>query len=111
MVVDPVPTAHHRVHLMVAPTKSVTQLKRVTAKGKAVSHLVTQLWVHKTTWAASASPGVDEVTALIPPITKSGNVPSIIRGACHVRRGGSGGSGIGGPCPFRYVAQSVVLVS
>ena len=37
MVVDSVPAAHHRVCLMVAPVKPLTQLKRVAAKGKAVS--------------------------------------------------------------------------
>src|SRR5882724_6010219 len=37
MLVDPVPTAHFQVHLMVSLTMPATQAKKATAKGKEVN--------------------------------------------------------------------------
>ena len=69
VVVDPVPAAHCWVHLTVAPTKSATQPKKVTAKGKAVSQMVTQPQASKIMQVTSPSPGVAEVTGPTPPVT------------------------------------------
>jgi len=69
MVVDPVPTICCWVCLTVAPTKPVTQPKKVAAKGKGVSHPATQPWAHKLTWVVSSSPAVAEVKVPAPPVT------------------------------------------
>src|SRR5882724_8312801 len=76
---DPVPAAHCRVCLMVAPVKPATKLTRVAAKGKAIPCPVTLPQVHKTTWLTSPSPGVAEVTAPAPPVAGPSQVmPSLL---------------------------------
>ena len=82
MVVNPVPAAHHRVCLTVAPVKPLTQSKWVAAKGKAASHPTTQPQAPKVMCIVSPTPEVAEVVVLIPPVTGSSwaNHPSLFEG-------------------------------
>jgi len=57
------------VHLMVAPPMPAIQpTKKVTTKGKTVSHQATQPWAHKVMGVISPLPDVTEVPGPNPPV-------------------------------------------
>jgi len=58
MVVESLPTTRHLIHQAMGLTKHETQLKRVTARGRGVSHLTTHPHTHKVTHILSPFPDV-----------------------------------------------------
>src|SRR5882724_5119928 len=66
-VVDSVPAAHRGVRTM-APVKPPTQSRKVTPKGKAVSHPMMRPCARKVTQIMTPMPEVTDVAAPLPPI-------------------------------------------